>query len=161
VEAAMVESTTPDSPSSGGSEQPPPATSSPSEPHMPDVTAETTTRLVPPTDDLSNKTIINAPAPAEMIPRGLPTIDLLAHILVGKFADKLPFNRQEGITVREGVPITRGTMCGWAEGAHELAHHVVDAMVEDARANAHVIATDATGVLVQANEKCKHGHFWV
>jgi hypothetical protein len=38
---------------------------------------------------------------------------------------------------------------------------VVEAMHEDAKRNAHVIATDATGVLVQANEKCKRGHFWV
>ena len=111
--------------------------------------------------DLLSKTIVCAPAPDEIIARGLPTPDLLAHVLVGKFADKLPFNRQEGITAREGVPITRGTMCGWAEGAHALARHVVDAMVADSRKEAHVIATDATGVLVQANEKCKKGHFWV
>lgn len=106
-------------------------------------------------------TIVSAPAPEEMIPRGLPTVDLLAHVLVGKFADKLPFHRQEGICAREGVPITRAVMCGWTKAAHALAHHVVDAMEEDARAHAHVIATDATGVLVQANKKCKKGHFWV
>lgn len=110
---------------------------------------------------LTGRTIVWASAPDEIIPRGLPTPDLLAHLCVGKFADKLPFNRQEGICRREGVPITRGTMCGWAEGAHELAHFVVDAMEVDAREHAHVIATDATGVLVQANEKCKKGHFWV
>jgi transposase len=108
-----------------------------------------------------DKTIVIAPAPDEIIPRGLPTPDVLSHVLVGKFADKLPFNRQEGISAREGVPITRGTMCGWAEGAHELARHVVDAMEADSREHAHLIATDATGVLVQANEKCKKGHFWV
>ena len=108
-----------------------------------------------------DRTIVVAPAPEEIIPRGLPTPDLLAHILVGKFADKLPFNRQEGISAREGVPITRGTMCGWTEEAHELARFVVQAMEEDARQHAPVIATDATGVLVQANEKCKKGHFWV
>jgi transposase len=112
-------------------------------------------------DVMRNTTIVYAPAPDEMIPRGLPTIDLLAHVLVGKFADKLPFHRQEGIFAREGVPITRAVMCGWTKAAHALCHHVVDAMEEDARAHAHVIATDATGVLVQANDKCKKGHFWV
>ncbi len=124
-------------------------------------TDETTAHTTTAGDDLLNKTIIYAPAPDEMIPRGLPTVDLLAHNLVSKFADKLPFNRQEGIFAREGVPITRGTMCGWAERANVLAHLVVDAMEEDGRKHAHVIATDATGVLVQANEKCKNGHFWV
>lgn len=114
-----------------------------------------------PTKDLLDKTIVVAPAPDEIIPRGLPTPDLLAHVLVGKFADKLPFNRQEGICAREGVPITRGTMCGWSEGAQALAHLVVEAMETDSREHADVIATDATGVLVRANEKCKRGHFWV
>jgi transposase len=112
-------------------------------------------------DAMRTTTIVYAPAPDEMIPRGLPTIDLLAKVLVGKFADKLPFHRQEGIFAREGVPITRAVMCGWTKAAHALAHHVVDAMEQDARAHAHVIATDATGVLVQANKKCKKGHFWV
>ena len=64
------------------------------------------------TGGLLDKTIVVAPAPEESIPRGLPTPDLLAHVFVGKYADKLPFNRQEGISAREGVPITRGTMCG-------------------------------------------------
>jgi hypothetical protein len=110
---------------------------------------------------LAPTTIICAPAPDEMIPRGLPTSELLARVLMGKFADKLPFNRQEGIFARDGVHITRGTMCGWAEQAHALARFVVDAMCDEAKASAHFIATDATGVLVQANEKCKRGHFWV
>lgn len=111
--------------------------------------------------DLLDNTIVVAPASDEIIPRGLPTPDLLAHVLVGKFADKLPFNRQEGISARQGVPISRGTMCGWAERAHELAHLVVDEMETDSRKHADVIATDATGVLVQANQQCKRGHFWV
>ena len=108
-----------------------------------------------------DRTIVYASAPDEMIPGGLPSPDLLAHIVTGKFADKLPYNRQEGIHARSGVHITRGVMCGWTERCHELAKLVVAAMSEDALANAHVIATDATGVLVQANEKCKNGHFWV
>jgi transposase len=137
--------------------------SPPSAPRAPRVVPsahETTPPLATPFDAL-DKTILYAPAPDEMIPRGLPTVDLLAHTLVGKFADKLPFHRQEGISARDGVPITRSTMCGWAEGAHAYAHFVVDAMEQDGREHAHVIATDATGVLVQANEKCKKGHFWV
>lgn len=106
-------------------------------------------------------TVICVAAADEMIPRGLPTHELLAHVLTAKFADKMPFRRQEGIYARQDIHITAGTMCGWAERCHERARHVVEAMLADAKANAHVIATDATGVLVQANEKCKRGHFWV
>jgi hypothetical protein len=34
-------------------------------------------------------------------------------------------------------------------------------MLNEAMTSAHFIGTDATGVLVQANERCKKGHFWV
>ena len=105
--------------------------------------------------------LVYAPAPDEMIPRGLPLPDLLANVLVRKFADHLPWHRQETIAEREGIRLTRGTLCGWVETAHKLARYVVDAMAEDARANARVIATDATGVLVRHPERCKKGHFWV
>jgi transposase len=96
-----------------------------------------------------------------MIPRGLPTSDLLAHLITQKFADKNPFNRQEGIYAREGVHLPRGNMCRWAELAHPSCKRVVDAMCAEALATAPYICTDATGILVQANERCKRGHFWV
>jgi transposase len=105
--------------------------------------------------------LVYAPAPDEVIARGLPLPDLLASVLVRKFHDHLPWHRQESIAEREGIALTRGTLCGWAEGAHKLAHYVVDAMADDAKATARVIATDATGVLVQHPERCKKGHFWV
>lgn len=106
-------------------------------------------------------TVVCAAPPDEVIPRGLPTPDLLAHILTNKFADQLPFNRQEGILARHGVHITRGVMCNWAERSHAMAKLLVSAMCDDALAHARYILADATGTLVQANEKCKKGHFWV
>jgi len=110
---------------------------------------------------IAETTVVVCSSLDEMIPRGLPTPDLLARVFTGKFADKLPFNRQEAIFARERVRISRATMCGWAERCHDLARLVVDAMIADAREHAHYIATDATGVLVQANDKCRNGHFWV
>jgi hypothetical protein len=125
------------------------------------VAPEGSSAEAPCSGSLADSTIVCAAMPLEMIPRGLPSPELLALILTAKFADKSPFNRQEGIYARSGVHITRGTMCGWAEQSHELARHVVDAMCDEAKATAHFIATDATGVLVLANERCKKGHFWV
>jgi transposase len=105
--------------------------------------------------------LVCAELPAEMIPRGLPTSDLLAHVITQKFADKNPFNRQEGIYARENVRIPRANMCRWAELLHPSCKRVVDAMCAEALATAPYICTDATGILVQANERCKRGHFWV
>jgi transposase len=118
---------------------------------------EATERVRPPPIET---TIVQACMPREIIDRGMPTADLLAYIIVSKFADKIPYNRQEGIIAREGVRLSRSTMCQWAGQADQLAGPLVSAMGTDARA-AEYIMTDSTGTLVQANERCKKGYFWV
>lgn len=112
--------------------------------------------------------VTTPPAPA-LIPRGLATPALLAHVLTDKFCDGLPFHRQEDRLARLGTPLDRGTMCRWAEELGATAGAtVVEAMRADARATAFCIAADATGVLVQpipggdqARRGCRHGHFLV
>jgi len=106
-------------------------------------------------------TVIQSNIPADVIPRGLPTVDLLANILVGKFADKLPFNRQQGIFGRTGTSITRTVMCQWTEAVSEKVRPLIAEMERDAREHADVIYTDSTGILVQDKQRCKKGSFWV
>ena len=124
-------------------------------------------RCVVPTDPMtaaktgSETTIVVADMPDEMIPGCIAAPGALAHVINAKFADHIPFHRLEHMMERDGFRVARGTMCGWAAGCHELSRLVVDAMMKDALDNAHVIATDATGVLVRAPEQCKRGHFWV
>lgn len=101
-----------------------------------------------------------AEVPERPIARGLAGPGLLAHVVVSKYADHLPLHRQERIFARQGLSLSRSTLCGWMEPLAALAGHVVNAMWEDAM-RAHCLAVDATGVLVQAHEKCRRGHFWV
>jgi hypothetical protein len=51
-------------------------------------------------------------------------------------------------------------MSEWHITLARLCRSLVDAMLEDAFESPY-LCTDATGVLVQAPERCKHGHFWV
>lgn len=39
--------------------------------------------------------IVQAPAPAHVIDKGIPTVGLLAHLLVAKFIDHLPLDRRK------------------------------------------------------------------
>lgn len=105
--------------------------------------------------------LVASEPPSKPIPKGLIGPAFLAHVIVSKFADHLPLHRLEGIFSRAGLDVARSTMCSWLEATALLAKVVVDAMWDDAIANAHLIATDATGVLVQAPDKCRRGHFWV
>ena len=52
------------------------------------------------------QTLIQAPVPAQVIDKGLPTGGLLAQVLVAKYADHQPLYRQEGIFARAGLALT-------------------------------------------------------
>ena len=64
-------------------------------------------------------TVKISPPPAEIIPKGIATAGLIAHIVISKFADSLPLYRQEKIFFRYGIEITRSTMAGWVVKAAE------------------------------------------
>ena len=59
-------------------------------------------------------TVTIAPVPAQLLPKSLASGGLMAHILTAKFADALPFYRQEQQFTRLGTDIPRATMCRWA-----------------------------------------------
>lgn len=54
-----------------------------------------------------------APPVPSIIPGGIPTPELLAAIMVGKYADGLPLYRMEDIFSRQGIDLTRQTMGRW------------------------------------------------
>jgi transposase len=115
-----------------------------------------------PKDRLRNApTPVLIAAPAELpIERGLAGPGLLADTVVRRWQDHQPLHRLEGIYARDGIALARSTVCGWHEELAALARPVVEAMREDAFRQPY-LCTDATGVLVQAKEKCRTGHFWV
>jgi transposase len=57
--------------------------------------------------------IIQAPAPAHLIPGGMPTEAVVAHVLVSKYADHLPLYRQAQIYSRQGIDLDRSTLAAW------------------------------------------------
>ena len=57
--------------------------------------------------------VVQAPAPARLVEGGLPTEALVAHVLVGKYADHLPLYRQSQIYARQGIELDRSTLADW------------------------------------------------
>jgi transposase len=94
------------------------------------------------------------------IERGVAGPGLLADTIVRRWQDHLPLHRLEGIYKRDGVEIARSTMCQWHQALAELVQVLISAMRADAFAQPY-LCTDATGVLVQAKNKCRRSHFWV
>ncbi|MDX2495402.1 MAG: IS66 family transposase [Desulfuromusa sp.] len=81
-------------------------------------------------DDTSVKI---APVPPQIIPKGLPTAGLLAHILVAKFCDALPFYRQEKQFIRLDIDIPRQSMCNWAMKAACSCQVILDLLGKEIR----------------------------
>jgi transposase len=104
--------------------------------------------------------VLQASPPELPIDRALAGPGLLADTIVRRWQDHLPLHRLERIYGREGLDLARSTICGWHEALGGLVKPLVDAMWADAR-GAPYLCTDATGVLVQARERCRRGHFWV
>jgi transposase len=104
--------------------------------------------------------VLQAAPPELPIDRAIAGPGLLADTIVRRWQDHLPLHRLERIYGREGLDLARSTICGWHEALAGLVKPLVDAMWADAR-GAPYLCTDATGVLVQARDKCRRGHFWV
>jgi transposase len=111
-------------------------------------------------DRLDPTTVLQAPSPELPIERGLAGPGLLADTIVRRWDDHLPLYRLERIYGREGLALARSTICTWHGELAVLVHPLIEAMWQDGL-TAPYLCTDATGVLVQANEKCRRGHFWV
>jgi transposase len=105
------------------------------------------------------KVLISEP-PELPIERGLAGPALLAQTLVWRWQDHLPLHRIEQIFGREGMDLCRSTLCGWHLALGELVSPLIAAMWQDAK-TAHHLCIDATGVLVQARQQCRSGHFFV
>jgi transposase/FtsZ-binding cell division protein ZapB len=109
---------------------------------------------------LSATSVRIAEVPELPIERGVAGPALLADTIVRRWADHLPLHRLEGIYAREGLALARSTLCGWHDQLRPLVDPLVEAMWEDAK-TAPYLCTDATGVLVQAKQRCRRGHFFV
>jgi transposase len=105
--------------------------------------------------------ILTAPMLEHPIDRCIAGPALLAHVIVSRFADHLPYTRLEKRFAREGLHLAKSTMCGWMEPCARLLGHIVDAMLDDAIKTSPWIGIDPTGVLVQQKERCRRGYFWV
>ena len=104
---------------------------------------------------------VQAEAPSRPIDRGLPGPGLLAHVLVAKYADHCPLNRQAQIYAREGVDLDRSTLAGWVGAAGELLSPLIDRVRRHVLAGSKLHADDTpVPVLAPGTGKTKTGRLW-
>lgn len=107
------------------------------------------------------QTLTQAPVPAQIIDKGLPTSGLLAQVLVAKYADHLPLYRQESIFGRSGYPIARSTLAQWVGVCGVQLQPLVDAL-KSCMLKSAVLHADETPVamLKPGNKKTHRAYLW-
>ena len=107
------------------------------------------------------QTLTQAPVPAQIIDKGLPTSGLLAQVLVAKYSDHLPLYRQEAIFGRSGYPIARSTLGAWVGVCGVQLQPLVDAL-KTAMFRSAVLHADETPVamLKPGNKKTHRAYLW-
>lgn len=107
------------------------------------------------------QTLIQAPVPAQIIDKGIPTAGLLTQVLVAKYSDHLPLYRQERIFGRAGVEIPRSTLAQWVGICGVRLQPLVDALKEDILKHA-VLHADETPVemLKPGAKKTHRAYLW-
>ena len=107
--------------------------------------------------------IVQAEVPEKAIAKGKAESGLLAHILVQKYCNHLPYYRQSEIYERdENVILARSTMASWGGQCAKLLDLIVDEIKKEIFASSH-IHSDDTIIKVLAPElgKTKTGRLWV
>ncbi len=107
------------------------------------------------------ETLIQAPVPAQVIDKGIPTAGLLAQVLVAKYGDHLPLYRQEGIFGRAGLAIARSTLAQWVGTCGVQLQPLVDALKEQMLRH-RVMHADETPVamLSPGKGKTQRAYLW-
>jgi transposase len=104
-----------------------------------------------------------APLPTLPIPKGNAGPSMIAHLLVSKFVDHLPFYRQVQIFKRQRLEIAESTINGWFNGGCRVIVPLYQALKSRVFATDYLMA-DETPIPVQDKDKpgaTHKGYLWV
>jgi transposase len=109
-------------------------------------------------------TIWTAPPPMSYaLPGAICGDGLLVQVAIDKYCDHLPLYRQAQRFVREGLDLSRQTLCDWMMAFGELLRPIVKIMAREVLGGDWLRA-DATGMPVldesRVKGKAHHGHLW-
>lgn len=105
--------------------------------------------------------LVQEPVAAQIIDGGIPASGLVAHTLISRFVDHLPYYRQEAINARAGVHTPRSTLAQWSGRAGAALEPIYDVHKRFVLASA-VLHADETPVamLDPGAGKTKKAYVW-
>lgn len=110
----------------------------------------------------SDNAILTAPVPPEPLAKSYASASLLTELIIGKYADHLPFYRQIGMFKRLGIELKQGTVEGWFHGVADLMRPMYYRL-RDYMLALDYLQSDESTVPVIDNEKRRavKGYMWL
>lgn len=112
-----------------------------------------------------------APLPSRAIPKCIATNSLLAHILISKMIDHLPFHRQAQMFSRDfDWHVNRGTLCNWMQLVCELLEPLYQELIKKVTDSNYINADESPLKVLEhkelkgkapPNKKVMQGYMWV
>jgi transposase len=105
--------------------------------------------------------VVQAAAPARLIESGLPTEQLVADVVIRKYADHCPLYRQAQMLERQGITIDRATLAFWVGYASAELKPLWQRLREVLLAAAKLFVDETRApVLDPGRGRTKTGYFW-
>jgi transposase len=109
--------------------------------------------------------VVTAPVPESVVPRSVMDNGLIAHVVISKFENHLPLFRQEKMFKRQGVRLSRSTMCDTLLAASEPLGRLADCIKAKVLANGLVHHDDTPVDMLTEGENhgsgIKEARLWV
>jgi len=104
--------------------------------------------------------VVEAPAPPQAIEKSLAGEGLLAHVVVSKYVDHLPLYRLERIFLREGVDLSRTTLCGWVADIATALTPIGDELRRQVTAATYLQTDDTPVTILEPSGGSRKGRLW-
>src|SRR5210317_811794 len=105
--------------------------------------------------------IVQAPAQERVIDRGTASANLIAQVIVDKYADHLPLYRQAERFERSGIDLDRSTLAGWVGRVSGTLYPLVNAIRDHIKAGVKLHADETPApTLAPGKGKTHTGYYW-
>jgi transposase len=104
--------------------------------------------------------VVEAPAPPQAVEKSLAGEGLLAQVVVSKYVDHLPLHRLSGIFAREGVDLSRTTLCDWVADAATALMPIAEELRAQIVAASYLQTDDTTITVLGDDGGSYKGRLW-
>ncbi len=104
--------------------------------------------------------VVEAPSPAQAIEKSLASEGLLAHVVVSKYVDHLPLYRLERSFLRQGVDLSRSTLCGWVADVAAALTPIGDELRRQVTAATYLQTDDTPVTILEPSGGSRKGRLW-